>query len=264
MILLADESFKEQAAQRVFGNPNPYSIRTASLFSAYGGTGLADFWVQWEHGAPVSFLAKTGGSMILDLSDRSDKEEIAQFLAAAAGDALYDGRFSVRPRRWQTAAGATMRYTGLNTLKPQSAAVTGAPDLYALHNLLLRCGSNGFFVPSFEDFYPDLSHKLRHGCAHAVGVLHGGRLIAAALCLFRFENCAVVGSVACDPLFRGQGYGSSAVLALLELLKKDGVQEIFLHRAQDKQETFYNKLGFENCGAWKQCGRSLSCRKEYL
>lgn len=256
MILLADDDFKGLLMRRVKNDPNPYSIRTASLYRAYGGTGLADFWVQEESGEPVSFLARAGGSMVLDLSVLSDTDEIAQFLAATAENTLYDGRFSVRPRQWREESGVTMRYTGARIYKPPGYPITNEPGFPALHNLLMDCASKDFVIPPFEDFYPDLSHKLRHGCAHAVGVLRGSALAAAALCLFRYQNCAVMGSVACAPPFRGQGYGSSAVFSLLKLLEKDGADKIFLHRARDKNEAFYQKLGFENCGTWKQCSRN--------
>lgn len=257
MILLADGKFKELLAQRVFQRPNPYNIRIASLYKAYSGTGLADFWIQADDNSrPVSFLAKTGGSVILDLTGRSDTAEVTVFLEAFAQNALYNGRFTIMPRQWQSESGVTMRYTDSRVIKPAGVTVTEEPDLYALHNLLLHCASKDIPVPAFEEFYPDLSHKLRHGCAHVVGVMQGSTLAAAALCLFRHQERAVVGSVACAPPFRSKGYGTAAVSALLKLLQKDGVTDIYLHRAQGKNEPFYQELGFTNCGTWKQCGRN--------
>ena len=62
-----------------------------------------------------------------------------------------------------------------------------------------------------------------------------------------YEDNAVLSAVRTKPDFQGRGYASALVSAMCCDVKGD----VYLMREKDKNESFYNRLGFENCGNWR-------------
>ena len=61
------------------------------------------------------------------------------------------------------------------------------------------------------------------------------------------DNSGQIISLAVDPLWRKKGIGTLFVGLLIELFKKAGAKEIFLHARTDSKEgiSFYRNIGFE-------------------
>ena len=125
------------------------------------------------------------------------------------------------------------------------------PDIKAAYELIVRCADENFHPPVFEDFYVDVSHKLRHNAMSLVGVQENGELVAIAMTVAESENGAVLGAVACLPEYRKKGYGSQVVRSLTSRLIAQN-KRVYLHRAQDANVSFYEKLGFCECGTWRE------------
>ena len=62
---------------------------------------------------------------------------------------------------------------------------------------------------------------------------------------------AVLGAVACDPAYRKSGYGSAVVSYISNRIIDDG-KKVYIHRAKNANEKFYDKLGFTECGSWSE------------
>ncbi|GHU83151.1 hypothetical protein AGMMS50284_6210 [Clostridia bacterium] len=119
------------------------------------------------------------------------------------------------------------------------------------YNLLVKNKSISFAVPDFDDFYVDLSHKIRKNTAMLCGVYVSGILISCACAVAIDEYAAVIGGVATLPEYKQQGFGSTAVASITEYLHKKN-KRIFLHRNLNKLEDFYTKLGYVNCSEWQE------------
>ena len=117
--------------------------------------------------------------------------------------------------------------------------------------MIVTCAGEGFQPPSFEDFYVDVNHKLRHGSIRLAGVSKDDRLAAAAMTVAESGSGAVLGAVACHPDFRRQGCGSMVVRHLVSELTNEG-KTVFLHRAEHRNAGFYQQLGFRECGTWRE------------
>jgi len=79
-----------------------------------------------------------------------------------------------------------------------------------------------------------------------IGIHESGQLVAMAGEGFRFPGYTEISAVCTHPDYRGRGYASSLVSALIEKVKKRG-QTPFLHVATENAEAIrvYEKLGFK-------------------
>ncbi|MBQ8752653.1 MAG: GNAT family N-acetyltransferase [Clostridia bacterium] len=103
----------------------------------------------------------------------------------------------------------------------EAAPLTDAPPLSALYPLLTEVfGKNA--LPPFDVWYTDISHRLRHGCGRAAGVLRDSRLCSCALVTAECEDAGLISGVATHPDYRGQGLAKTTVAALANALRAEG------------------------------------------
>lgn len=122
------------------------------------------------------------------------------------------------------------------------------PSLVHTHRLLERAG----MALAFEPFYLDLSHRLRHGQALAVGEYSSsGSLTGCAVVSAITEEAAVLSALAVDKPFRRQGLGTRLVGRVEQRLP--GRKLYVLRQAGENQE-FYAGLGFREKGRWVEAG----------
>ena len=253
MICAADERFEAQITSRQKQAPNPYNTRILSLYTAYKQTKLCDFWVQVSETGVTAFLSGYSGNVTIDTCAGADGEELCGFLHMLGfQSALFDGINSLCLKTASINSGTAMRFAGNAGLNNKPAFSYDTPGFRELHNLLKSCEGAQFRPPDFEDFFLEMSHMTRHGCADIAVVPDGGALAACALSLYQCENAAVLGAVCCAPNKRRRGYGSRAVLTLIDKLQSQGKENLFLLCAAKEAEAFYNRLGFKACGQWRE------------
>ena len=97
----------------------------------------------------------------------------------------------------------------------------------------------------------DVNHKLRHNATRMYGVYDGTKLVAMAMTVAESGNGAVLGAVSCHPDYRKHGYGSTVVKYISNRLIAEN-KTVYLHRAKNANQSFYNNLGFEQCGSWQE------------
>jgi len=75
-----------------------------------------------------------------------------------------------------------------------------------------------------------------------------------------FESEARINCFVLNKEFRGKGFGSESMKALIERLKKKGAERIFLFVSTDNLQAkkFYEKLGFEFVALFNDNDRGLS------
>ena len=109
MIYAAGGGFEARIISRQKQTPNPYNTRILSLYKAYKGTNLCEFWMQEQGAAVTAFLSRYAGNAVLDICPGADEEELCGFLKMAGfRSALYDGAFDLKPAAASAAGGKTM------------------------------------------------------------------------------------------------------------------------------------------------------------
>lgn len=249
MISYADDPRLCDELRRFTAQENIFACKIACLQNSYGtGYDFVRFWIQTDgSGRTVSAVSKYYSDVTVQLSEDSDIDELREFLECT-------GFSSVLSEREIVCCGEVRQGTVMK-LRDRSKCLDRRrrniesdcyPELRDVHELLVRCSGRGFEVPKYEDFLLDMSHKIRHGTGECIALRQGGRIVSCALTVAQSVSCVVVGAVASDPDFRGQGFGSACAAELCSHFE----QTVFIMREKDMHEDFYGNLGFENSGVF--------------
>lgn len=238
MILLVDES-NRTIAEKYLDKPNPFACRILSQLLAYGtGERFLEHWVQLEGDKPTAAISRIDGNMTVFCEKAN--EELTEFINAVGfGTILADKH--VFPQYWS--GEAVMRLACKAEIKAtegNGTEIEQNPTIREVYSVLERCGGAEFEVPDFDSFYPDMSHRVRHGLARIFALRVSGQAVACCMTSAETENCAIISGVACLSEYRNRGYASRIVIDMIGSL---GDREVFVF-CREKLLGFYNKMGF--------------------
>jgi len=223
-----------------------FGCRIQSTATAYGlDEPFAQFWTQGETAA----LCKLDDVITLDVSDSADFEELKDFIRMTGAKQLLCGTGSAERLGLPVAfKGEIMVYH--NRIKPDPQEVfEWNPSLREIYALLCECATDTFVPPEFEPFYMDLSHRIRHNAAAAVGIRKAETLVSCAICVAQTADQAIISAVATRPELQGKGLGRAALSALFSQLKQEN---IYIFRAHNENERFYRDFGFTSIGQFAE------------
>lgn len=119
-----------------------------------------------------------------------------------------------------------------------------APEIPAIWRLLAGAG----MALDREAFHLDLSHRLRHGAALALGQWKEGRLAGCAVVSLPPGREALLSALAVEEGFRGQGLGSELLRQTERCLPG---RRLYLLREAGKNRAFYQNRGFRVQDRWR-------------
>ena len=252
MILSANELPEYAKIVGKMAQHDPFACRIISLFHSYRpGLAFVDYWLTRDtlNGDYTGAIARNGSNFLLLLTDKTDLGEISSFLRiSGASGVIGNGAY---PLDWtgKVTHGAVLECHTITEDDEKVKVIT--PDIKAAYHLIVSCEGEGFQPPEFDSFYVDVNHKLRHHTMRLCGIEDNGKLAALAMTVAESETAAVLGAVACAPEYRRKGYGSIVVKHLTNALVAEN-KRVYLHRAQNANVRFYQKLGFTECGQWRE------------
>ena len=231
---------------------NPFACRIISLYRSYSpDLAFVDYWITSDaRGVCTGAIARNGSAFILYLTSHSDLREISSFLrVSGAREILCDGSYKLEiPGKVIT---GTVMKLSRTVPSGETEVEIIQPDLRSAYDLMTRGADADFMPPSFDDFYVDVNHKLRHGTMRICGAADEGQLVAFAMTVAECNKSAVLGAVVCHPDYRRKGYGTQAVRHLAQTLISEG-KSVYIHRARSTSASFYVKMGFTDYGYWKE------------
>lgn len=240
----------EDAALREFCRGSAFGCRILTTAGCYPSAPFAAFWLQWDDGGAVCAAVSRlegDGTVCADALPAEQRQELADFVRSLGLRSVL-APAGVFPAELVRESGAVMQLCAQAAECPEAASPPGARELFALFSV---CRGSGFDFSADGAAYVDLSHRLRHGFCHAVGLRReDGSLCAAAMTVAESETEAVVGGVCTAPEERGKGLAPAAVQRLCAALQKER-KTVFLF-AGEERVAFYRRLGFSCCGAWEQ------------
>lgn len=229
----------------------PFACRIQSLADAYGtGLPFARFWLQEIDGYPVAAVSALDHSFCLCTAPHCGWEELSDFLRAVDAVEILCDPVSLKKLSFLPSGRGEilLREPPLSQTLPDGYSLEKNPSPRKIHVLLELCREPGFAPPEFEPFYLDLSHRMRHGAARAVGISDvSGQLAACAVASSETERSAVISAVACRPDARNRGLGSAAVQILSGWLARPVYVFCTFERS-----IFYQKMGFSSWGEWRE------------
>lgn len=148
---------------------------------------------------------------------------------------------------WQGRAGVVLKYAGSRDVEP--SAVCENPYLPHVHALLTEC-----FDPMtpLDAWYPDVSHRIRHGCAKIATISDGERVVSTAMTVAETDTAAVLGQVATHSDYRGRGYAKACINALISRCK---AESLYILPMTEYARSLYEKMGFIPDGEWMELQR---------
>lgn len=225
-----------------YGKKDIYSVRILSLAAAYGCKyPFARFYRQLNDNGEVSaVLSALDNDITASFNEKLfDKNELLQFVQMIGFSTfLCDEAFDME---YEYASGAVMQSDKKIEINCEYSVIDEYPHLFDLYNFV------DYDENSFEAWYVDISHRIRHNAARAVSLNIKDEMISSAIFSSIYNEDAVLTAVRTSPEFRGCGYASALVSAMCCDVKGT----VYLMREANKNESFYKKLGFENCGIWR-------------
>lgn len=253
MIISVDETTDFLGSIDQMSADNPFACRIISMYKSYKpGLAFVDYWLIMDHSLRYTgAIARNGSVFVLYLTDLSDLDEVSAFMrVSGASGIICDGKYPLDFFGKKPKTGVIMSLSEA-TDDPCGNYVIEEPGIREAYYLIVRCADRNFKPPCFEDFYVDVNHRLRHKTMRMYGVRENKRLVAVAMTVAESREGAVLGAVACDPEYRKSGYGSAVVKYISNRIIADG-KTVYIHRAENANERFYDRLGFTGYGSWSE------------
>ena len=218
-----------------------FSVRILSLLGAYGCKyPFARFYRQIDEGGNITaILSVLDRDITVSYDKIADREELAKFVSVIGYDSVLCSELPIVSGACES--GAIMQTDKTYELPNRFGAVNEYPNLLELYNFI------GYGANSFDAWYVDINHRIRHGFAKAFTLEIGGEIVSSAIFSSIHNKCAILTAVRTKPELRGTGYAT----ALISSICCDFGGTIYLMRENGKNESFYKKLGFKNTGIWR-------------
>jgi len=219
-------------------------IRIAALKHTYGAS--APF-IQFFTDGRGGFLSVMDGVAILYTPELTDEWQIflqmnPEIRTLHCSSTI--GGLLMETPLWQGRVGDVMQYNGIPQEMPLDMCTQPyLPDVYALLEQYFPGMS------SLNGWYPDASHRVRHGCCHIGCIIREDKVVSTAMTVAETPSEAILGQVATDPRFRNQGMAGTCVNAVISQCKG---KALYILPVNEKAKRLYQKLGFVTCGTWAE------------
>ncbi|MBQ4332895.1 MAG: GNAT family N-acetyltransferase [Clostridia bacterium] len=145
---------------------------------------------------------------------------------------------------WQGRVGDVLRFCGETPQPPTD--ICESPYLPSVYTLL-QAHFEG--ISSFNAWYPDVSHRIRHECSRIACVMNDNKVVSTAMTVAETGDACLLGQVATDPAFRRQGLAGKCINSLLSRCKG---KLLYILPANKNAAKLYQKLGFRPCDGWAE------------
>ena len=207
----------------------PSAIRILSLYESYGcNYDFLRFYKQEINGDITAIISVMDNNATLCLINDHDTDEIIQFLSAIGAKTVFCEKEIALEKVEQ---GDIMLFNNFE-ITNRSLNEVRLKNVYDVM-------STYFTMPDFNAWYPDISHRIRHGGAVAVEKEYG---CAIAL---KSSIGALISGICVKENSRNKGHGS---VILQGLINTCGSNKIFALVEKDGPKQFYKNNGFFEIG----------------
>lgn len=224
---------------------NEVLVRIVGLKHAYG---IDVPFIQYYTDGEGSLLSVMDGCGVLYCSHTVTDEWIV--FSAMNPDIIHlhcsadTGKVLLNTGDWQGRVGDVLRFCGETPQPPTD--ICESPYLPSVYTLL-QAHFEG--ISSFNAWYPDVSHRIRHECSRIACVMNDNKVVSTAMTVAETEGACLLGQVATDPAFRRQGLAGKCIKSLIS--KCEG-KELYILPANENAAKLYQKLGFRRCDGWAE------------
>lgn len=231
--------------QEVLNREPALNVRLAALVKAYGiGRQFFNVWQSgWE-----TILARFETSFFINSNESADFEEIAFFLKFNPYFSRLAGKSAAVLKIKDFIGDCESHDFDFMTCEKLISAnkkfdIETEPALKAVYEVMEKAQSDDFSVGKFVPWYADVSHRIRHGCAHAYLLRKSGKPVSACLISAESDKAGLISGVATVPEFRNNGFASAVVEKACRGLINCGKRPVL--ECLPALVGCYSRLGFE-------------------
>ncbi len=219
------------------------AVRIESLYRAYG---LEVPFVRFYSDGEGTIASIMDGCCILHSSHRLTEEWLAFLYMLPDIKQLYTdssiGEQVVKAFNLPHKTGVVMR---LDKLSGDNRMLL-QPPLQLLYQLLSSVFAD---YVSFDSWYVDISHRLRHNCCRIATITKDERPVACIMTIAEGKEAAVIGGVATDKAYRKQGLAQQCMETILATLIQTTV---FISPVDAYAQQYYTRFGFVDSECWME------------
>lgn len=206
-------------------------LRISSLYESYGCKyDFLRFYKQIQYDKFTALISLMDGHATVCKLDNSDDSEMLDFLSAVGAKTVY----AEYDLPLETIESGSIMHKTSNIIASRDKK-DKKMDFKRIYNIM----STSFAMPDFNVWYPDISHRIRHGCAAIIDDDNG---CAVAL---KSTLGALITGICVTEDKRRNGYGS---YILNEIISVSGVHDIFALVEKNGTKKFYEVNEFSQVG----------------
>ncbi len=218
---------------------NPFTdiggVKLQSLAISYGlDKSFCTFWQQENEKSEVTAVIGKFGSAVTVSHKVADLKELADFLAFIGFSELVCSSELAEHFLGYSAEDINCVQKPINAtgkiLKPPTYN-----EYLKMHSIFTGSNTDAISIGGFEDWYVDISHRVRHGGAAAILAEHGCGIALLS------KNAIIINGIAVAENHRGKGYGKE----ILSTLENIGNAKISMAFCRDSELPFYSKCGYK-------------------
>ena len=146
--------------------------------------------------------------------------------------------------------GVVMVYNGPDTDAPKDPRINTSPYLPDVYRLLEHHFPG---ISPLDYWYPDVSHRIRHGNCHICVIQEGDMVVSSAMTVAETTTAAILGQIATHPDFRRMGLAQTCIKSVISVCKD---KSLYILPINQYAQSMYEKMGFIPCDNWAECSRS--------
>lgn len=239
----------EPVLDRFCNTDGVFHAKIYSQYKTYGAqSGIVDFWLIFYGERPVGAISGSSGRFTFAADACEDAQELASFLSAAGAKNVQSERRLLQNLGPLQESGQIL---SAQVCPKQDSEAQPAASLDDVWKLMCAAYDEFDQTVSYEGWYTEFSHKLRHDLAQCFALYVDGKLVSATSILFKNTKCAVLAAVATHPDVRGQGFGRRTVMEATASAIAQGLSPKVLIREPELQR-FYAACGYRTISEWGQ------------
>lgn len=233
---------------------SPFGARIDALYDAYNKQrySFIEFWLEKQNEKTTAAFCRYYDAVIFCGEGSDEASDFIKLLSPCS--VLYDKDSLLNITRMKRSEGETMQYFPEKciyspTLDDKYILYRSGGDMKPLKDVynLLQSSFPNEQIGSFDDFFVDISHRVRHNSAEVYAIYYNNTLVSTLTVTAKTDTVAVIGSIATFDEYRCKGIAGALLSNISEQHFKEG-RKVFLHRKE--KILLYERCGFEVVGKW--------------
>lgn len=254
MIKYIDSNKQYEEIKNTFSGEDTFLTRLNVLFTSYGvNESFLDFWYQVlpcdEDSKAVSLIARLDSDFILCLTEKSDLNEIQEFLNILNfSSVLFNNKYALNLVGDSYKIGCILKRKNIDFKNNNSLLEIKYNYPYKeLFSFFNNCNSDDVKIKDYGSFATDLNCKIKGGCGKTYCLVENSEILSACITTFDSVN-TIISPVATLENMRKKGYAT-------HLINSIKAENICVYCSDDYRADVYTKMGFVNSGEWKEVYR---------